>query len=99
MTESGESKATIKRPHTLQIDRRSRTVVTGVTDVSSFNDEEIILRIDSGDMTISGQSLHIAKLLLEEGQLLIDGRVDGILYDNGAATGEKSGVLRRLFKA
>ena len=99
MTESGEGKTTIKRPHTLQIDRRNRTAVTGVVDVSSFNEEEIVLRIDSGDMTITGHGLHIAKLLLEDGQLHIDGRVDGVLYENGATAGEKGSVLRRLFKA
>lgn len=67
--------------HTLQIERRRHTTITGVTDVCSFHETEIILKIDSGLMVLIGQGLHIAKLVLEEGRLDIEGHVDSVVYE------------------
>ena len=70
-----------KSSHTVQIDRRRHTSITGVTDVCSFHETEIVLKIDNGLMVMSGQGLHIAKLLLEEGKLDVEGHVDGVIYE------------------
>lgn len=67
--------------HTVQIDRRRHTVITGVTDVCSFHETEVVLKLDSCLMILTGQELHVSKLLLEEGKLLVDGHVDGISYE------------------
>ena len=67
--------------HTIQIERRRHTAITGVTDVCSFQETEIVLKIDSGLMVLMGQGLHIAKLLLEEGRLEIEGHVDSVVYE------------------
>lgn len=72
---------TIKTNHTLSIDHRRHTSITGVSDVCSFHETEIVLKIDSGLMILTGQNLHIAKLLLEEGRLDVDGHVDGVNYE------------------
>lgn len=71
-----------KSAHTLVIDRRSHATVTGVLDVCSFQENEVIFKIDSGEMILTGQNLHIAKLLLEEGQLHVDGHIDGVIYQS-----------------
>lgn len=70
-----------KGSHTVQIDRRRHTAITGVGDVCSFHETEIVLKIDGGIMVLSGQGLHIAKLLLEEGRLEVEGHVDGVIYE------------------
>ncbi|MDD3334196.1 MAG: YabP/YqfC family sporulation protein [Eubacteriales bacterium] len=70
-----------KGNHTLQIDRRRHTTITGVTDVCSFQETEIVLKLDGGVMVLSGQSFHIAKLLLEEGRLDVEGHVDSVVYE------------------
>ncbi len=72
--------------------------MTGVQDVSSFHENEIVLKVDSGEMVLTGQNLHIARLLLEDGQLSIDGRVDGVQYQSAAKADGKAGWLRRLFR-
>ena len=69
--------------HTLHMERRNRVVLTGVLDVSSFHENEIILKTDSGVMVITGEALHIGTLLIEDGRLDIHGRIDGIIYENG----------------
>ncbi len=80
-TLSESSAAAAKTNHTLGVDRRKHAAITGVTDVCSFHETEIVLKIDSGLMILTGQGLHIAKLLLEEGRLDVDGHVDSIIYE------------------
>lgn len=68
-------------PHSLHMDRRKSAEITGVSDVCSFHETEIVLKVDSGLMIVTGQELHVGKLLLDEGRLHIDGRIDGIVYE------------------
>jgi sporulation protein YabP len=84
------------RPHSLQIDGRSRATITGVTDVDSFNDGMILLNTSVGAMTLIGSGLHISRLNLEEGQLFIEGQIDALEYDE-RVRGKGKG-LSRLFK-
>lgn len=81
LTQTEGAGASPKTNHTVQIDRRRHTTITGVSDVCSFHETEIVLKIDSGLMILTGQNLHIAKLLLEDGRLDVDGHVDGIVYE------------------
>ena len=69
------------RKHTLQLDQRKTAVISGVLDVSSFHEDEIVLKTDSGIMILSGSSLHIGKLLLEDGRVDVDGQIDSIVYE------------------
>lgn len=85
-----------ERPHTLTIDGRARATITGVTDVDSFNDAMIVLNTSSGAMTLIGSALHISRLNLEDGQLLVEGQIDALEYDERAVRGK--GGLSRLFK-
>lgn len=66
--------------HFLKLDNRSKGTVTGVTDVISFDDKEILLKTKAGSMTIRGSSLTLTRLDLEHGETDIQGKVDGILY-------------------
>ena len=85
----------VERPHTLTIDGRNRATVTGVTDVDSFNEAMIVLNTSAGAMTLVGSALHIARLTLEDGQLLVEGQIDALEYDQHA---RGKGGLSRLFK-
>lgn len=68
--------------HTVRMERRSHAEITGVMDVSSFHENEIILKVDTGLMVITGDSLHVEKLLLDDGKLDVDGHIDSILYES-----------------
>lgn len=70
-----------KTAHTIQTDRRKKTVITGVADVCSFHETEIVLRLESGHLFLTGQGLHIGKLLPDESRLDVDGQIDSIVYE------------------
>jgi sporulation protein YabP len=93
-----QASSTIKSPHTLSIDKRKRAVITGVMDVFSFQENEVILKIESGEMVLTGQNLHISKLLLEEGQLHVEGQVDGVQYQAGTKHEGKGRFWKRIFQ-
>ncbi len=73
--------ATRMRTHCVHIDARQTMSVTGVKDVGSFNEREVILLTEVGGLTIDGAGLHITKLNLEDGQVLIEGEIAAMEYD------------------
>lgn len=70
-----------KMVHRVTMDQRRHVIITGVNDVCSFHETEIVLKVDTGMMVIAGEGLHVGKLVLEEGRLDVEGRVDGLHYE------------------
>lgn len=78
----------------LTLDNRERAVLTGVTDVERFDENEVVLHTHGGRLILTGKGLHVSSLQLEEGRLLVDGAIDGAVYDGGAVK-RRGGFLRR----
>ena len=84
--------------HAIHIENRERIVVTGVEDVDNFNEEEVNFQTESGYVTLTGNDLHITRLNLEEGQLIIEGVINGVAYSGLHEQGEGGGFFSKLFK-
>jgi len=82
------------RPHHVIMEDRSRLSITGVEDVISFDETEIITRTGQGNLIIRGMGLHIGKLTLDSGEVSIDGSVRELCYEEPVPTG---GFWARLF--
>ena len=67
--------------HSVQMERRKHASITGVSDVCSFHETEIVLKVETGLMFITGENLHIGKLLLDDGKLDIEGQIDSLIYE------------------
>lgn len=78
----------------LTLDKREKAVLTGVTDVERFDENEVVLHTQGGRLVLTGSGLHVSSLQLEEGRLLVDGAIDGMVYDGGAVK-RRGGFLRR----
>lgn len=70
-----------KTKHRITLDQRRQACITGVNDVCSFHENEVVLKVDGSTLVITGENLHVGKLVLEEGRLDLAGRVDGIHYE------------------
>lgn len=81
--------------HRLELEGRERLTIFGVEDVERFDETGIILSTSAGVLTVTGEDLHIGKLSLEGGELHVDGRIDGVSYEEPSAP--RGGLLRRLF--
>jgi len=66
--------------HTLTLSARTRLEIGGVTDVVSFDEETVTLVTDCGELTVEGTSLHIGTLNIERGCVVVDGRVNALIY-------------------
>lgn len=88
-----------RRPHKVTIDNRERLSVTSVVDMDSFNENEVIFLTGAGMMTVSGKDLHITKLSLDDGVLVIDGKVESLDYsDHEAQRSAGSGIFSKVFR-
>lgn len=91
-----EDKKTGVLPHNLILEDRKKLSVSGVNDVGSFDEENIVVSTDYGELTVRGEKLHITKLSLEVGEMCIEGKVSGMQY---AEVVEKStGFLSKVFR-
>ena len=84
------------RSHCVHMDNRELMSVTGVTDVGCFNEHEVVLNTDAGEITISGGSLHITKLDLDDGQVMLEGEIDAVEYAD-APPARRTSLLSRIF--
>ncbi len=83
------------REHNLALHDRRMLTISGVKDVGSFNEECVIVILDSGELAVKGSNLHISKLSVDTGELAIDGKISALIY-SGNVTG--GGFLKKLFK-
>lgn len=88
-----------RRPHKLEVMGRGTGSVTGIEDVVSFDENQIILDTDMGLLTIKGKNLHVSRLTLEKGEVDIEGTFDSFTYSSNEHY-RKSGesLFSRLFK-
>ncbi|MFR3787063.1 sporulation protein YabP [Agathobaculum desmolans] len=82
-------------PHTVILEGREKLSVSGVTDVQSFDEEQVLLETVRGMLVIRGQGLHVERLQLEAGELLVEGEIGLLEYDDSAAP--RGSLLNRLF--
>ena len=88
-----------KRTHKVSLSNRRTCNLTGVSDVLSFDENEIILETDQGMLMIKGNELHVNRLTLDKGEVDVDGRIDSFTYSEQSSLGSKGeSLLSRLFK-
>ncbi len=66
--------------HSFFAEKREKISVSGVLSVKNYDENVIILETDAGGMEISGNGLHIESLMIESGELVVSGRLDGVCY-------------------
>lgn len=83
--------------HKLVILNRENIEITGVTDIVSFDAEEVYLETVQGMLTIQGENMHVSRLALDSGIVMASGNVTSVIYSNNKAVNAGS-ILSRLFK-
>lgn len=86
--------AALARPHVLQMDNREKLRISGVSDVSGFDESSVVLETDMGELEIRGEGLHIDKIDLDAGVLEMRGRINELCYEERTAQGS---LWTRLF--
>ncbi len=81
----------------LKLENRERLNITGVTDIDSFNEEQIVLFTTLGELIIKGKLLHVNSVNVDTGAAEVVGEIKTISYTNRKFT-KKPGRLRRILR-
>lgn len=84
--------------HKLILDNRKEASVTGVKDVISFDEKEILLQTADGKLQIRGSGLHVKGLNLEKGEAALVGHVDSLVYLSKESPRKEEPLFTRLFR-
>lgn len=79
------------------VENRSKVTITGVEQVESFNDNTIILTTVKGGIVIKGENLNVGKLNIDNGNINIEGNINGINYSD-KSLGQKGNIIGKIFK-
>lgn len=82
--------------HQLTLIDREEMTVDGVLNLGSYDEHEILMETEQGLLQIKGDSLNIKQLNLEKGNIIIEGVVKTLSYDDDPRS--KKGLLERLLK-
>ena len=84
--------------HKLSMIGRKALTLTGVKEVVSFDAKEVILETVQGILLLRGDELNVTRLLVEKGEVDLNGRIDSLVYTERSknAKGSES-FVKRLF--
>lgn len=88
----------VSKKHAVNLIDRSRLNMTGVIDVFAFDEKVIELETVDGYLDVEGDDLHIVKMNLDSGELIVEGRVTGLAYQEQSGPSKKNSLIARLFK-
>ncbi len=83
--------------HTVSLEDRRHLRVGGITDVIGYDEHSVTAHTTRGILTVEGDGLHVRKISLEEGMLLLDGTVTALYYTEEAPA-HTGGFWERLFR-
>jgi sporulation protein YabP len=75
---------------------RKKVSLSGVDDVESFDENEVVMSTSQGVLIVKGRDLRIEKLSLDSGDVVMEGDIDRLEYENDVKP--SGGLFARLFK-
>jgi len=82
----------------LNLESRRKLSLTGVAEVVNFNDKQITLNTNFGVLNIKGENLKMTKLDVQNGDIIIIGKINSFVYSGGEARQDNESILSKLFK-
>ena len=83
----------VQEEHGLRLVGRAELTITGVTEVSRFEEDGVLLQTDMGELTVQGEQLQLKELSLEGGRVAVSGSISALVYGRQ----QSGGWLHRLF--
>ncbi len=90
-----EESAAVRKKHGVILEDRKNLTLTGVKDVSGFDEQKIALNTELGELLIKGEGLHINDFSNETGELTLNGEISSLVYGQKQPEG---GFFSRLFR-
>lgn len=81
----------------ISLENRKKLTLTGVIEVIGFSDKEINLNTKLGNLNVKGENLKIDKLDVQNGDVIIRGTIDSVVYSNKSIKKNKPNIIKRIF--
>ena len=76
------SEKTSQGRHNIILENRSRLLLTGITEVERFDESEMKLFTELGELRITGVKLHISDMSVGSGELNVEGEINSMTYES-----------------
>ncbi len=83
--------------HILSLVNRIQLRLTGVTDIDSFDEGQILLFTQLGELLIKGKNLHVNELSVESGSLTVEGDIWTLSYGEKNRKA-KASLIKKAFR-
>ncbi|MDD4839572.1 MAG: YabP/YqfC family sporulation protein [Clostridia bacterium] len=70
----------IQRSHSLRLDSNKALSMSGVKNVPTFNDKQIVVELGNQNLLVGGDNLNISSLDLEGGTMSANGHITSLRY-------------------
>lgn len=94
MDKTGSLTEYVPDAHQIVIEGQRHARITGVVDVESFHEEEAAILTEAGMLILSGEQLKLTRLDPDSGQVIVDGRILSLEYEQPAAKRSFFGRIR-----
>lgn len=83
----------------ITLENRRKMTLNGVSEILSFNEEQILITTVLGDMDIRGEELKMTKLDVENGDVIVTGKISYIVYTSDEKKAKKgNSIISRIFR-
>lgn len=79
------------------LEDRSKLTVSGVEDIDNFDEENFTAITCAGVLVVKGSDLHINKLNVDTGELVVDGEIDSCVFSNNYGV-KSGGLFSKIFR-
>ncbi len=66
--------------HYITLENREKITISNVLDVDAFDEDNLWANLKDGGIELTGEKLNIEKLDLEEGLLVVSGKINSFSY-------------------
>lgn len=83
--------------HHAILENRNRLLLTGVTEIDSFDERAVVVYTQLGELTVLGKNLHMNRMSVESGEVSVEGEILAMRYGDKDRQAPLS-LLGRLFR-
>ena len=81
--------------HYIRIENKERISISQVTDVDAFDEETLWANLEEGGVEITGEKLNVEKLDMQEGILVVSGKIISVQYTDKNKK-EKTSIFKKF---
>ena len=71
-----------KKKHDIVLEDRRNMKLTGIVEISSFDERKIVLETEQEKLTVTGNLLHILNFNTQTGEVRLEGIIDSLVYED-----------------